>query len=669
MVAVSLLLNCGARSGLGASDGTRGSTSSTTGTSTGSGGASPDGGPPPSCRLLLDGAPTELLAFPDRHAEAPSMVVLDPGKASTQSPARIALQAFASGGSSALHPDIQIMSASIGAGPWPGGIQVEHPAQLFGVEAHGWAELARAPEPHAQLAIGWFSDPGMVGRTAFRSLATDSWVAGPPVDVYAEGRPALDLVAGAAIGPGGVQPEGYGYAIVWRHVDFESEESLSWPMVAVLDEKGAITLGPHPASAPSKYPGRSPRLSWSGSAYLVATAFDSCGQDDPLCKPNAVTIGRIRPAGPASDSGLDLAGSVATIHPQAIPRRPAIDSYGGRSWVAWTEALTDPENAPRTLRLAQLSPTGEILGAPLVVAEGVQPVGAMSLHASQHGISILLAEDGDPQLPNEAHGRSKIVVWHLDGEGAPLQAPIRIPSPRFDTYGPPSAVAIANPPGLLLTWSAQGFSGHDVVQLARLTCTDAPPCNGAADCGPETFCASECCAGPGLCLPSSKQCDTGCTGVTACDAKTYCNACNAQGAGQSVPTASCYGGSYFAEVGPLGAYDRMRIIKTDYVRELCFHLWLESPQEGGPYSVTMPEQWQLVAARVGELTGDCLGPSPPGAVDAKEAVGSISWPLPSPGIPCQLDVQLGLTFAPEQPWVPQLELFEAIQLPVEGCWP
>ncbi len=664
-----LLLNCGARSQLGVSGGSQSSSSKTTGTTTGSGGGAPDGGPPPSCRLLLDGTPTELLSFPDRHAEAPSMVVLDPGQASTESPARIALQAFASGGSSPLHPDIQIMSATIGSGPWPASVNVEHPAQLFGVEAHGWAELARAPDPHEQLAISWYSDPGMVGRTAFRNLATDSWVAGPPVDVYAEGRPALALVAGAAIGPGGVQPNGYGYAIVWRQVDFESDDAPSWPMVAVLDEKGAIKLGPHAASAPSKYPGRSPRLAWTGSAYLVATAFDNCGQDDPLCKPNAVTIARIVPASPSSDSGLELASSMPVLDPKAIPRRPAISSHAGRTWVAWTEAPAEPEDATRIVRLAQLGSTGEPLGAPIVVAEGVRPVGAMSMRVSQHGISISLAEDGDPQLPSEAPGRSKIVLWHLDGEGAPLQAPIRIPSPRFDTYGPPSAVAIANPPGLLLTWSAQGFNGPDVVQLARLICTDAPPCNGPADCGPETFCASECCAGPGLCLPRPKQCDTGCTGVTACDSVTYCNACNAQGAGQSLPQASCYGGLYFAEVGPLGAYERMRIIKTDHVRQLCFHLWMESPLDDGPYAATMPEQWELVAATVGTLDGDCLGPSPPGAVDAKEAVGSISWPQPTPGVPCQLDVQLALSFPPDQPWVPQLELIQSVGLPVEGCYP
>ncbi|RLB61802.1 MAG: hypothetical protein DRI90_10555, partial [Deltaproteobacteria bacterium] len=116
-----VLIHCGARSSLPGGPGA--------GQPPGSGGSAPqpDGGvtpPPKPCVLAIAGPATEVMASDDRHVMAPSLVVVDPGDEETARPAQVALQGFASGGSSSLHPDIQLQRLRV-APPWPGGTTID----------------------------------------------------------------------------------------------------------------------------------------------------------------------------------------------------------------------------------------------------------------------------------------------------------------------------------------------------------------------------------------------------------------------------------------------------------------------------------------------------------------------------------------------------------------
>lgn len=470
--ALLVVLSCGSRSAL------PGPTSALTGgaggqlTSGGSGGiggatvidAGPDAPPPPPpCTLVAVGPVIDAVAYFDRHALAPS--------AARTGPSSFALQTFASAGASPLHDDIQLLRFTL-TDAWPGG-EVGS-SELFGVESHGWANLVLSPD-QSSLALTWHGDPGGYGRPMFRRWDLGSAAPSAPIDIVSEGEAVLDTAAGAGIGSLGVGHAGYGYGVVWRDLDENGGGTATTrPVVAVLDESGQRVLGPHPVSDYLQYPGRAPAIVWTGSAYVMATSFDTCAPGDPLCVPGSVVTTRVRPASgdAVDDSGVDFIENYPSWGGTVVMGRPALSHHAGRTYLAWSEADQSDTGAPRRLFAAELSSAGFLLSSPVLVDLAAPAQSRVTLHASDLGVSLSWVEDGDPAYPDNKAGRSHLLVTHLGHDLSVLSSRITIPITRWDTYGAPQAIALAAPKSLYVVWSgrrAEG-EGYEDVFMARLDC-------------------------------------------------------------------------------------------------------------------------------------------------------------------------------------------------------
>jgi hypothetical protein len=434
--------------------------------------------PPVHCKLQPNDGPVVAVAFPDRHATAPSVAVVDPGVpagAPGAHAAEVAVQAFASGGSSSAHPDVHVARVRIDE-PWPTGMAMVKAPVLIGYESHGWAEMTRAAGGKAALAFAWHTDQGGLGRPAFRLLDVASWSGGAGTDVVPKGEAVLSLADGAGVGAFGVGYAGSGYAVVWRdHMTGDAGvPNATRPLVAVLDEAGNVTLGPHAAAAPTPYPGRSPVVVWSGSAYLVATSARTCEAADPLCEPRSVVVSRVRPAsGDAwDDSGIDRVSVIPALAPGASPSRPSIAQFGGTTWVGWFEGNPDDAKAPRTPRLQRFNPIGEPIGASIELAHDAHPTTRIALSASAIGVLATWIEDGNTSLPATQLGRTKLVAYGVALDSVVLGPAVRIDATMNGSYGWTSSVATVQPRAFIVSWTGRAAQSAkpDVTYLARIDC-------------------------------------------------------------------------------------------------------------------------------------------------------------------------------------------------------
>lgn len=476
MIAIGLASACGSRSGLLAGGGGNGGSGAIapqpdaaagTGASSGSGGAGGSGaaggsagsggsaGAPFICQALSAGAATEVLSFPDRHAVAPSAVLLD-----ALSPPRVALQAFATGGNSLLHDDIRL-ARYVADDAAPAGISLELDPILAGIESHGWGNLALAPGGLRDVALAWHGDPGGFGRPMFRTIDFDTWSPGSTADLTqnGDGEAVLALAPGASTGAFGAGYAGNGYGVVWRDVLGPSNDSTR-PVAAVLDAAGSVMIGPHEVSAASAYPGRSPSLVWSGTTYLLATAVEN----------TSIVISRIRPASgdAVDDSGIESV-AVLEVTPNWFAGRPALARDGDVVRIAWLERAPAGSDLARIVT-ATLATNGELVAMgpePTAVA----PESRVAVHARNGAMALAWVEVGDAALPDDTPGRSRIVVQFENPDGSSASA--AIPSPLFHDYGAPNILGRGAPGTLLAVWGARSMKdGHDVTYAARLDCIE-----------------------------------------------------------------------------------------------------------------------------------------------------------------------------------------------------
>jgi hypothetical protein len=351
---------------------------------------------------------------------------------------------------------------------------------LWGVESHGWGEMVRASPTvpdKPRLALAWHTDTGGKSRPALRLLDVPGWKPGKLKNIADQGEAVLSLAAGRDVGNHGGYGDAGGYAVAWRDHVQVGKKLHTRPLVAVLSASGERKLGPFVAAAADGYPGRSPSVIWSGSTFLTATSFSSCVPSDTMCKPSSVVIGRIRPpsASTAGDEGaLEPVLSIQSLDPATRPRRAAIGRLAGRVFVAWAEGgdQNEDDEAVFAIRLARLTPEGQLHGQVRLVAEGARPVHSISLDATSLGLILSWAEDGDGSLPPDQPGSSRIVVHWLDAEGKPLHPAHQLQISRYHNYGGPSTVAIAEPRGLLLTWSGRLEDGYDGTYVSLALCGD-----------------------------------------------------------------------------------------------------------------------------------------------------------------------------------------------------
>lgn len=438
LILVVALSACGARSQL-LGETEEEPTTTTSSSSSGSGGGTV--APPDPCLPVAAGEAAPLLSFTDRHAVAPS-VALSPGGS------RLFLQAFASGGTSPLHSDIQLAELAVGPA-WPD-VTIENGPATFGLDAHGWGVLAPSPPGRDEMILGWHGDPGGVGRPLLRRLDLATNQGMPPSDVTEDAEAVLDIAPGAD-----------GYAVAWRQT-FGDE---SWaPAVRRFDLDAAPTSTPLALTSPREYPGRSVALTWTGSTYLAAIAFDTCLPDEAeLCREHAVVV---------DDLGAELGSAkiVATfpLRPDHAARRPYLASHGGRTYLAWAESLPDGE--PATVRLTELAADGTPIGTPLDVAADLPLLSRPTMIAGDGGVTIAWPETANHALPEHVVGHDALVITQLDADLEVLAARVSVPIPRFETYGPSYGVALAEPRSLFFVIGARLPSGYDGVFGARFDC-------------------------------------------------------------------------------------------------------------------------------------------------------------------------------------------------------
>jgi hypothetical protein len=397
--------------------------------------------------LKAAGAPIELLAFDQRHASAPQMIVLDPG--SDSSPVSVALQAFANASITGIPDDIEIARARVGRA-WPDAT-IDRAPQKIGELALGYAQMA-SPSPGA-LVVAWHREEIGVGQPQIRAFDANGWSAGDTAVIATKGDAVLSLV-----------PGGGGLGVVWRDLNAPGVGPVQ-PLVALLDAKGNAVHAPIATAGPVDYPGPAPTLAWTGEKFLLVTGFGECGPGGFACANASVVVATF------GDS-IDRVGAMAAIDPAMPPGHVAAATYGDRVWIAWSEGDAKNEKVPRTVRFAALDSHGVPVIGPKTLATAVPVSTAVSISASELGAVVAWAERGDSDAARNLSGASRIVVRRVALDGTPDDA-IQIAATFVDAYGPPTTAAIAAPRGVLLLWAGASVTDGmpDVGWMSRLDCT------------------------------------------------------------------------------------------------------------------------------------------------------------------------------------------------------
>jgi hypothetical protein len=196
-----------------------------------------------------------------------------------------------------------------------------------------------------------------------------------------------------------------------------------------------------------------------------------------------------------------------------------------------------------------------------------------------------------------------------------------------------------------------------------------PACDEASYCQP----ATDSCKGDGSCLPRPEACTEDCPGVCACDGKEYCNACRANEEGVAVaPDAECApepADGYAAYYLP-GGLDHIIITKKDSGQNACLRMQLDSPSVVGQYMIPSPQSWAVSLISVTNNAADCddINKQPSGQQGwATSAQGNVKWHVPNgKKLPCDLSVEVLVSFAAPPPGVANNQAMKAAMVPVQG---
>lgn len=385
---------------------------------------------PAACPLVPVGEPVEILSLPDQDLHTPSMAVIDPGDPSSNAPARVALQTV--GGA------IRLVALSVHQ-PTSTGTAVESNAPISLGGGMTYAQMVHAPGDLRQLALVWGADgPGNV----FRTVDIPSWTAAEPVQVATTGWTPNGLAAGKGfVHTQSGQYEGWGYGMTWQGGKGAAAS------IAILSPEGEVRVGPLATSAPVGSDMLESSVSWSGSTYLMATRFKDCTPGDALCRERAVVVTHMR-LKPGSNS-IEFASSFEMGPPSWSPGHPTLDGV----FLVFDEGPDSDD--PRVVHVEKLDEDGYPVGPDHVVSSTARPLARPFIGSTPTGKLVGWVEKGDESKPDQALGRSKVVMQGLDAalehEGPQLELPIS----RFGSMGHPIAVPLTHPRGVLLAWSAR----------------------------------------------------------------------------------------------------------------------------------------------------------------------------------------------------------------------
>ena len=116
-----------------------------------------------------------------------------------------------------------------------------------------------------------------------------------------------------------------------------------------------------------------------------------------------------------------------------------------------------------------------------------------------------------------------------------------------------------------------------------------------------------------------------------------------------------------------GGLDRILVRKFDADADLCtsvIFVWPGTPPPG----LTLPKEWGLQWAQIFTGVPDCLDSQAmlPMGVSSDTVTGVANW-VSMNFCPKSIDLDIVVTFPPQQPWVPAQDALKAAALPLQGC--
>ncbi len=304
------------------------------------------------------------------------------------------------------------------------------PTMLVGEESHGWGE---ASWTGSRLGMCWYSDPAMVGRTAFRLLEADGSPVGPMVDIDFEGGSCVGIEYGNG-----------NFLVAWRH---EREVAGEWMVdsrVQMLDGTGHA-VGDHTDLHEAIYPGLQADLIFTGDRFMVAQPQGDIVQLYDVDDSGELTHSLSIDWPGASYCDMALAGEVLGL------------------------ACLSGERGLRGLRLVLIDVRGDLVADPLNVEQDGAGAAFPDLVAVPDGWALSWHRGSYPE-PEHAF------VLHLDEKGVPREPRIVVYNDRNSGYGGPSIAATSDLLFLGIShYPASSPLPWEQVHLYRLRCVPGAP--------------------------------------------------------------------------------------------------------------------------------------------------------------------------------------------------
>jgi len=178
----------------------------------------------------------------------------------------------------------------------------------------------------------------------------------------------------------------------------------------------------------------------------------------------------------------------------------------------------------------------------------------------------------------------------------------------------------------------------------------------------------------------------GCVLVLACGESTVDDASGTQSAASTASTSSTGGsgsggaattsvgggggsavGGVYRAFGYSGGLEHLTVVKSDDARDVCVRIFLAAPEQTSALPITVPAQWGIVIAEMGQGAAECTAVPPlMSSYTPDGGSGSIAWSATCPTcLPTELDIHATLTFATGPEWLPASEPLDADGIAVE----
>jgi len=127
--------------------------------------------------------------------------------------------------------------------------------------------------------------------------------------------------------------------------------------------------------------------------------------------------------------------------------------------MAWFEGPAgDAGEVPMRVRLARLNPDGTLDTGPVDLADDALPIYSLSLVMTSWGLALAWPERGNPDLPSNVTGASRLRLVSVDHTMSSLQG-ISIDITEFYSWGSRAMASLDWPRGVMLVWTGRSKEG------------------------------------------------------------------------------------------------------------------------------------------------------------------------------------------------------------------